>query len=329
MNIVFEDWWFLLLIPLLGTIVLWLWRRNFLKTSSFLVSSVDGLHTYLSPRIWLKRAVFLAKFLVPLFVIIALARPQRQHVYEKQTVDGLDIFLAMDVSQSMFYEDFKPNRLEASKAVAQSFVAERPNDRFGISVFAGEAYTPCPLTMDHGIVQMMLSEIENVNVQDGTAIGMGLSVAVNRLKESNSPSKIIILLTDGVNNSGFIQPEVAAKLAKKFNIKVYTIGIGGAGRIGRRGSLADQLRMQMNASHLDEGLLKNIAETTGGKYFRAADEQALKKVYDEINLMETSPAEVATITNFEDLFRYPLAIAGLLLILALIIEMWFVPKLEL
>lgn len=260
------------------------------------------------------RQIFWAGGLI--LLILALARPQRTLQEEEVKAEGIDITLVMDLSSSMLAKDFQPDRLEASKAVAIEFVDKRPYDRFGLVVFSGESYTMSPLTMDHQVIQELLSGLQCGLLDDGTAIGMGLASAVNRLKESKAKSKVIILLTDGVNNRGYIQPMQAAEIAKQFNIKVYTIGVGTAGEaltpVSRRSD--GQYVFGYANVEIDENLLKQIAGETGGEYFRALNETGLRSIYDEIDQLEKTEMEVTVFKRYKDLYR-SLAWAGLALLL--------------
>lgn len=249
--------------------------------------------------------------------IIALARPQSTSKEEEILTDGIDIVLALDVSTSMLAEDFKPNnRLEAAKSVAREFVNSRINDRIGMVIFAGESFTECPLTLDYGVLQKILADIEVADKNwDGTAVGMGIINAVNRLRDSEAKSKVVILLTDGVNNRGEVDPLTAAQIAEAFNIKIYTIGAGTHGQamypiddplLGKR-----YLPMPVE---IDEQTLKQIASQTGAKYFRATDTENLKEVYKEISALEKTKIEVKEYTRYEELFIY-IVLIGLLLLL--------------
>ncbi len=262
-----------------------------------------------------KTLPFLQLFAFLLFVF-ALARPQRIWKEEKIKANAIDIFLAIDLSSSMLAQDFQPDRLSVSKEVAQRFVDKRKYDRLGLAVFAGESYTRCPLTTDHEVLKNFLKDLNVGKLDDGTAIGMGLSAAVNRLKSSISKSKIIILLTDGVNNSGYIDPLTAAQIAKEFNIKIYAVGVGSMGEaltpVTRRGD--GQYVFAMARVEIDEKLMTQVSEMTGGKYFRATDETALQKIYDEIDKLEKTEVEVTRFTRYTEIFQY-FAGAGLLLLL--------------
>jgi len=258
------------------------------------------------------------------FLIIALARPRSYSVSKKtKTNKGIDIVMAIDISASMLAKDLRPNRLEALKKVAINFINKRPNDRIGIVAYAGESYTKTPVTSDKSIVIRNVKDLKWGDIKGGTAIGMGLGSAINRIKDSKAKSKVIILLTDGVNNSGFVDPMTAAEIAKNLGIKVYTIGIGTKGNAltpsskNRDGSL----NYSYQKVEIDEALLKNIAKETGGHYFRATSNTTLKKIYEEINKMEKTKIEEFKYYNYDEQFRWWVWIAGILLLIELFLRM--------
>ena len=257
-------------------------------------------------------------------LVIAMARPQEVLKEEEVKADGIDIVLAMDLSRSMLAQDFQPDRLEVSKAVAIEFVEKRKHDRIGLAVFAGESFTQCPLTADHDVLKKMLSEVKSGLIEDGTAIGMGLATAVNRLKDNESKSKTIILLTDGVNNKGFILPLTAAETAKEFDIKVYTIGVGSEGTAPfPQRDIFGRTVLQNIQVQLDEKLLKEIASITGGKYFRAKNNKSLQKIYEEIDKLEKTEVEVTSIKRYKELFHPYAILAALLLIFDVLLRQTF------
>lgn len=271
------------------------------------------------------------KFVLPLFrllalaiLIVALARPRNVEVSTKvNATRGIDIVMAIDVSASMLARDLKPNRLEALKNVATDFVNRRPNDRIGIVVYAGESFTQTPITSDKGIVKRTISEIKWGQLEGGTAIGMGLGSAVNRLKESEAKSKVIILLTDGVNNSGFVDPKTATELAKELEIKVYTIGIGTNGMADfpySRDPRTGQLKFRKQQVEIDEDLLKFVASETEGQYFRATDNSKLKAIYDEIDKLEKTKIEEFKYYNYQEKYRFLIFVAGGLLLLEFVLK---------
>lgn len=250
-----------------------------------------------------------------LFLILAWAGPRLALAEEKITAEGIDIFMAMDLSSSMLARDFEPDRLAVSKEMAARFVDKRIHDRIGLTVFAGEAFTQCPLTTDHAIVKEFLSQLQCGQLEDGTAIGMGLASAVNRLKDSETKTKIIILITDGVNNAGYIQPMTAAEIAKSLGIRIYAIGVGSMGEALTpvRRTMDGKYLFGMARVEIDEALMRQITEMTGGKYFRATSEEILLSVYDEINKLEKTKMNVTVIKRYKEGFR-PLLLMGLLLI---------------
>ena len=271
----------------------------------------------------LKPGLFLLRLLALGAIIVALARPQTEDISTRtKTTKGIDIVMAIDVSSSMLARDLKPNRLSALKDVAADFIKKRPNDRIGLVVYAGEGYTKTPVTTDKSIVLNALSEITYGQLEDGTAIGMGLATSVNRLKESTAKSKIIILLTDGVNNSGFIEPQTASDLAIEFGIKTYTIGLGTNGNaLSPIAYNADgSFRYGMRQVEIDEDLLKDIALATGGRYFRATDNESLEEIYDEINKLEKTEIEEFKYYRYEEKFRPWVLLAGALLLVEWILR---------
>ena len=254
--------------------------------------------------------------MVIILITIVLAQPQSSMSHKQVNVEGIDITIALDVSGSMLAMDFKPNRLEACKSVIRTFVENRPTDRIGLVLYAGEAYTKCPLTTDHSTLLLSLESSNNNQIDDGTAIGDGLGTAINRLRESEAKSKVIILLSDGMNNSGYIDPLSAAELAKEFGIRVYTIGCGSMGEAPYKGSFG----IFYAKTEIDESLLQNIASITGGKYFRAQNKDRLKAVYDEIDQMEKSKISETQFTNKNDAYFPFLCLALLLFVLEIILS---------
>lgn len=307
--------WLLLLLPLL---LLWFFWKRKQQTAVLKISSLKGFDTSKNWLAKLRPLLFALRLIVLGLIIVAMARPRTVDESTRvKTTKGIDIVIAIDVSASMLARDLKPNRLEALKAVASRFIKARPNDRLGLVEYAGESYTKTPLTSDKNIVLSSLKGINyNTTITGGTAIGMGLATSVNRLKESRAKGKVIILLTDGVNNSGFIDPKIASELAIEFGIKVYTIGIGSNGMaLSPIGILPNGSFQYGNIQvEIDEDLLKQIAETTGGKYFRATSNTKLEQIYEEINKLEKTDIEETKYKSYNELFR-PLVLAafGLLL----------------
>ena len=318
-----KQWfWVLLALPLA---ILWYIFKRKKQTAELKISSLKGFKTGNSLLPKLKHSLFILRLLALTLLITALARPQKVDVSTKtKTTRGIDIVMAIDVSASMLAKDLSPNRLEALKNVAAEFIKGRPNDRIGLVEYAGESYTRTPVTSDKSIVLNSLRDIKyNTIIDGGTAVGMGLATAVNRLKDSKAKSKVIILLTDGVNNTGFIDPKIASELAVEFNIKTYTIGLGTNGMalspvaIDQRTGQFQYARIQVE---IDEALLKEIARVTGGKYFRATNNKKLEEIYHEINKLEKTDVEEFKYTNYDEKYR-PLAIlAGLLLLIEFLLR---------
>jgi Ca-activated chloride channel family protein len=256
----------------------------------------------------------LLRLLALVLVIVALARPQTTSEGENVSTEGIDIVLVTDVSGSMLAEDFRPNRIEAAKAVAADFVDGRPNDRIGLVVFAGESFTQCPITLDHAVVKSLIAEVKSGQIEDGTAIGMGLATAVSRLKDGKSKSRVIILLTDGVNNRGAIDPLTAAGIASTFGIRVYTVGVGTIGMAPYPVQTPLGTQYSNVPVEIDEELLKNIAAQTGGKYFRATDNDKLRMIYSEIDRLEKTRIEVTQFRRHREDFYAAGFLAGFLLL---------------
>ena len=314
-----DFFWLFLILPLA---IVWYIFKQKEETASLRISSAKGF-SYKSILPKLKPGLFLLRLLALGAIIVALARPQTEDISTRtKTTKGIDIVMAIDVSSSMLARDLKPNRLAALKDVAADFIKKRPNDRIGLVVYAAESYTKTPVTTDKSIVLNALSEITYGQLEDGTAIGMGLATSVNRLKESTAKSKIIILLTDGVNNSGFIEPQTAADLATEYGIKTYTIGLGTNGNaLSPISYNADgSYRYGMRQVEIDEELLKDIALATGGRYFRATDNESLEEIYDEINKLEKTDIEEFKYYRYEEKFRPWILLAGALLLLEWILR---------
>lgn len=311
-----EFFWLFLLLP---AAILWhIWKRKQLS-ATLKISSVKGFKAQKSLVAKLKPYLFVLRLLALSSLIIALARPRKVDISSQtKSTKGIDIVMAMDVSGSMLAKDLKPNRMEALKKVATRFVEGRPNDRIGIVVYAAEAYTKTPVTSDKAVVQEALRGIKYDNViQDGTGIGMGLTTAVNRLKDSKAKSKVIILLTDGVNNAGFIEPETASQIAKEYGIKVYTIGIGTNGNAMFPYAYAPNggFLFKMMPVEIDVNLLQAIARNTGGKYYRANSNDKLESIYNEINKLETTEIQELKFYDYDEKYRLFVWIAlGLVLI---------------
>lgn len=284
------------------------------------ISTVEGVRR--APRTWrywLRHAPAVLRVAAFALMIVALARPQDVEEQSKTNAEGIDIMLSIDVSGSMLARDFQPDRLTAAKEVAGSFIADRQGDRIGLAVFAGEAFTQSPLTTDKSTLQTLLARVRSGVIEDGTAIGNGLATALNRLRESEAKSKVIILLTDGVNNRGEIAPLMAADIAADMGVKVYTIGVGKRGKAPYPAiDMFGRMTFQMMDVEIDEETLSEIASRTGGKYFRATDKEKLKAIYDEINQMEKSKVEVTNLTIYHEQMLPLLLLALALLLLEFI-----------
>ena len=271
-------------------------------------------------RHYLRHILFAFQTLCITLLIIVLARPQTTNEFQNISTEGIDIVLTLDISGSMLARDFRPDRLEASKNVATEFISGRPYDRMGLVVFSGESFTQCPLTTDHAVLINLLHEVQSGMIEDGTAIGMGLATAVNRIKDSQAKSKVIILLTDGVNNRGEIAPATAAGIAKTYGIRVYTIGVGTQGMAPYPVQTPYGIQYQDMPVEIDEGILQEISEKTGGKYFRATDNNKLVLVYKEIDKLEKSKIDVRQFSRKEEKYFLPALIAFCLLTLEILVR---------
>ena len=313
--------WLFLLLPLA---IGWYFYTKNQNQPTLTVSITAGFGNTTSVWSRLKPALFVLRLLALAALIVALARPRTVDVSSKtKSTKGLDIVLASDVSGSMLAKDLKPNRLEALKEVAEKFVMNRPNDRIGLVVYASEAYTKTPVTSDKTIILDAIKSIEYDNrLQDGTGIGMGLATAVNRLKDSKAKSKIVILMTDGVNNAGFVDPDAAADIAKKYGIKVYSIAIGTNGNAMFPYAIAPNgdFLYKMMPVEIDTKLLQSIASKTGGKYFRATSNDKLEDIYNAINKLETTEIKELKFYDYDEKFRIFALIGGVLLLLEIILK---------
>ncbi|MEL7119352.1 MAG: VWA domain-containing protein [Bacteroidota bacterium] len=314
--------WFLLLLALIPVIGVWYYRQMKLRYPTLQLSSLEGVKDMTTWRVklrWLAPVLRAAAF--ALFVF-ALARPQLTLKEEDIKAEGIDIILVMDLSSSMLARDFEPDRLEVSKKVAAEFVNKRPYDRIGLVVFSGEAFTQCPLTMDHRVVKEYLQNLKCGILEDGTAIGMGLATAVNRIIDSETKSKVVILLTDGVNNAGYIQPMMSADMALESDIRVYTIGVGSVGdALAPVSRLSDgRFKFGISRVEIDEELLQEIAEMTGGEYFRATSEKGLEEIYDKIDSLEKTEIEVTTIKRYSEEYHVFLFLGFMLLLMELVLR---------
>lgn len=311
---------FFMLLVLVPALAFWYWKRQRKQYVEMRVPTVQVFHRL--PRTLrqrLRHLLFALRMAALVLLIVALARPQSTSKGENVSTEGIDIVLATDISGSMLAEDFKPNRIEAAKRVATDFIDGRPNDRVGLVIFAGESFTQCPLTLDHPVVINLLKEVKSGMIEDGTAIGMGLATAVTRLKDSKAKSRVIILLTDGVNNRGVIDPLTAAGIAQSFGIRVYTIGVGTVGVAPYPVQTPFGTQYQDMQVEIDEALLQKIADQTGGKYFRATDNRTLKDIYGEIDRLEKTKIEVTQFRRHKEEFYGAAMSAGLLVLLEVLL----------
>lgn len=319
---------YLFLLLLLIPIIFWyVWEMHKSDASLQFSSLKEIKHFPKSKRIKLRHLPFILRILVIVLLIFALARPQSSNSLRNKTTEGIDIMIALDISGTMLAEDLKPNRLEASKAVATEFILSRPNDNIGLVVFAAQSFTQCPLTIDHDALINLIKGVNYGMIEDGTAIGLGLANAVNRIKEGKAKSKIIILLTDGSNNRGDIAPITAAEIAKTFGIRVYTIGVGSHGMVRVPVQTPFGLKYQMMESEFDEQTLQEIATVTGGKYFRATDNTKLRSIYQEIDRMEKTKINISEYSKKNEMYPYFVMIAFILLSLEIVLRNTILNKL--
>lgn len=304
--------WLALLLP---AMIFWYAKNNNSQQAGLKVSSLKSFTGISSWKNLFRHIPFVCRLLAMGLIIFALARPQLKNDEQQAEGEGVDIVLCIDVSGSMTAQDFTPNRMEAAKAVAANFVAQRLTDRIGVVIFSGESFTQCPITTDKTVLKSAIENIRNGLLEDGTAIGDGLSTSIDRLRSSQSKSKVVILLTDGENNGGLIGPDNAKEIAKAFGVKVYTIGVGTEGYAPYPEKTELGIIMRQQKVTIDEKLLKAIATETGGKYFRAKDNTGLENIYKEIDKLEKSKVEISTITRYtEKFFPYVMIALALLLI---------------
>lgn len=288
-------------------------RRPHLRVSDISGWKVSGT----SVLAYIRHLPMLLRLVALVMIVLAIARPRSSTKMDKVDTEGIDIILAMDVSTSMLARDFTPDRISAAKDIAIEFISQRPSDRIGIVVFAGESYTQCPLTTDRATLINLMKEVETGLIDDGTAIGNGLATAVARMQNSDAKSRVVILLTDGVNNRGEITPQTAADIAQTYGVRVYTIGVGANGTAPYPVMTPWGVQTQNVNVEIDEALLKSIAETTGGRYFRATDNTKLAEIYGEINKMEKARTTIDSFPVYKELYtRY-----GLVALLCLLLEM--------
>ncbi len=313
MDITFANPEILFLLLLIPGLAVWYYYRLHAKESDVRYSTLEpfAMVKY-SAKERLRHLPFILRMAALALVIIALARPQSSSKGQNVYSEGIDIVLALDISGSMLAEDFQPNRIEAAKNVAQDFISGRTNDRIGLVIFSGESFTQCPLTVDYEVLKTLIKPLKSGMIEDGTAIGLGLANAVNRLRESKAKSKVIILLTDGVNNRGEIDPISAAQIAQSYGIRVYTVGVGTMGEAPYPMQTPFGIRYQMMPVEIDEKVLNQVAEMTDGKYFRATDNKKLRSIYQEIDKLEKTRVEVRSYRRYTELF-YSFIIAALML----------------
>jgi Ca-activated chloride channel homolog len=317
-NITFGQPLFFILFAVIPFLIFWKIAKGKRLTGALGISTTKGLSKIRSWKNTFQNLPFILRLIALTCIILALARPQIKFEEQQSEGEGVDIVLCIDVSGSMTAQDFTPNRMEAAKKVAEDFVNNRPDDRIGIVIFSGESFTQCPLTTDHYVLISQIEQIRNGLLEDGTAIGSGLATSVDRLRNSKAKSKVVILLTDGINNGGLIDPATAKEIAKAFKVKVYTIGVGTDGYAPTPVSTPMGIVMQNEKVAIDEKLLRNIADETGGKYFRATDNQSLKSIYAAIDRLEKSKVEITTFRRSTEKF-YPFIFAAMVLLLLEII----------
>lgn len=317
--------YFLLIIPVLIAWYFWKGRK---KQAAITYSSLKIFEKIPATfRERLRHLPFALRMLAIIFLIIALARPQNFSAGQSVNAEGIDIAMVLDISGSMLAEDFKPNRLEAAKDVIDNFISARTTDRIGLVIFSREAFTQCPLTIDYSVLRNLLGDIKTGMIEDGTAIGNGIANGINRLKDSDAESRVIILLTDGVNNAGEVDPISAAEIASTFGIRIYTIGVGTRGEAPYPVQTPFGTRYQMVPVEIDETILKKIADITGGEYFRATNNRALEDIYNKIDKMEKTKIEITSYRNAKELFAGWLGIGFALLILELLASKTILRKL--
>ena len=316
--------WVLWLIPVVFFIGgLWWYFLSKKAYPSLKLSSTKAFEGYAVPvKARIKQLLPLLRMAALTFLLVAIARPQTSADESKVTTEGIDIVMAIDVSGSMLSKDFDPNRIEAAKKEAIEFIDARPHDRIGMVIFSAESFTQCPITIDHAVLKNQVKEIKNGLLEDGTAIGMGLATCINRLRDGTAKSKVIILMTDGVNNRGMIDPLTATEIAMKFGIRVYTIGIGTNGKALTPVAMGPDGKLIFDYApvEIDEPLLKDIAKKTGGQYFRATDNKTLKEVYEQIDKLEKTKIEVSAYQRKTEKFYAFALLAGIFLLLEIILR---------
>lgn len=303
---------FFLLLLVLPAMVWWHLSGRKNENPTLRLTTLSGIKTPLAgSRAKLRPVLFILRVIALAALSFALARPQTSNTTENVDSEGIDIVLSIDVSGSMLAEDFKPNRIEAAKAEALRFIDQRPTDRIGLVIFAGESFTMCPITIDHAVLKNQVRQIKNGMITDGTSIGMGLATAVDRLRNSKGKSRVVILMTDGVNNTGMIDPSTALEIAKAFKVRVYTIGVGSRGQAIMPQQTPFGIQKQMVDVELDEPLLKQMASSTGGKYFRATGNRSLASIYNDIDKLEKTKIDVTSYKHYAELF-FPFAMLAVI-----------------
>ncbi len=327
-DVTFKYFFVLYFLAIIPVMIFWYWKRNKKLTPEITFSSFkifDAIKPTLKER--LVHLPFVLRTFAVAILIIALARPQSFSTGENVYTEGIDIAVLLDLSGSMLAEDLKPNRLEAAKDVIDKFIAGRTSDKIGLVVFAGKSFTQCPLTIDYSVLRNLLNEIESGMIVDGTAIGLAIANGVNRLKDSKAKSKIIILLTDGINNAGEIDPITAANIAQTFGIRVYTVGVGSKGEAPYPFQTPFGIQYQMVPVQIDEEILQQVADITDGQYFRATNNKKLEDIYKEIDKMEKTRVEITSYRNAKELFYNWAGIGLLLLLLEMILTRTYLRRL--
>jgi len=320
-HIIFANPNLLYLLLLVVPVIVWYVLNHKQSHASIQVSTIKGIgKNHITYKHILRHVIFALRVLSIALIIIAIARPQSTLSWKNEESEGIDIVLALDISSSMLARDFQPDRLEAAKDLAIQFIAGRRNDRMGLVVFSGESFTQCPLTTDHTVLINLFRDIKSGMIEDGTAIGMGLATSVSRLKDSDAKSKVIILLTDGVNNRGAIAPVTAAELAQTFGIRVYTVGVGTEGMAPYPVPTPFGIQIRNVPVEIDEETLQEIAQNTGGEYFRATDNKKLKQIYEQIDQLEKSKIEVKEFSQKDEEFLTFVLLAAILLLSDMILR---------
>lgn len=315
-GITFANPGFLFLLLIVPALAVWYFYRRKVNPAVLQVSSVRGFRKdYVQWRHYLYNGLYVARLLSITLLILALARPQTSLSRQSVNVEGIDLVIALDISGSMLAQDFRPNRIEAAKDIAMEFIDGRPNDRIGLVIFSGESFTQCPITTDHAVLKNLFQEIKSGMIEDGTAIGDGLALAISRLKDSKAVSKVIILLTDGVSNMGSVDPLSAAEIGKLFGIRIYTVGIGTIGYAPYPVQTPFGIQMQQMKVDIDEPRLIKISQMTDGKYFRALNNTKLREIYKEIDKMEKTRIDVTEFRKKKEEFLPLILIAFILLAL--------------